>query len=975
VSRVKVFISSPRDVAEERELARSVIEQINRLDHVRTRFALQSFSYEHDAPPLAGQSAQRVVDEHMLEANRTDIFVCILWARMGTPLVCSRTGQSFQSGTEYEFTRAYHANQANGRPYMLLYRCDRPLPPDADAKQVSLVEDFFREFERPGGRFVGLINGLPKTVQEFGEMLRVHLLNLLERMEVPRSAAIVGVPPSDTSFVNRHQELDKVCRLLVDRSAGLVTLRGTGGIGKTRLACEVAHAVAKDFPGGCVYAELKERDSAERVAYAVAYALGRAAQLNRDEAPVRLVGELLAALPATLLLLNNLEPLPGLAAATLGPWRQVAPRVRLLVTTRAALAAGIDDEHSLRLGGLPVPPSSDRGPGWLDRLAANESVCLFVQAAGRHRDFTLTEDNAADVERLCRMLEGQPLALILVARLATDATPAELADDLEHRLHRVGDAMRQSIALSFERLLAHEQKVLCQVCIFRDGFTLDGANQVVRLKLPPRVVLRDVIRRLCDVSLLESMPQGRETRYWMYQTIRGFCCEQWATPLKPPAALARRCADYFARFVESQATRITTAEGLEAVNYIVREHDNLLAAHEYALGAGAALLAARLVLGCARALAIRAPWQLRRNLLTRTLEVLPADARHERARLLIELADTYWGVGDYETGHDHACQAVDLARSSDDDGLLAAALRKRGSTGNDVGRRTEALNDFQASLRLAQKRGDEDLAACNLIGLANVHDRQGRRDPAYQAAQQAVDLLRRRGNAIDLALAVNVRGLVQWHFGDPAAALESFREAEDLERRLGNERVAAGRRTNQAFALTDLDRLSEALELFAEVHRVYVELANVAWRAVNAAGWGQALFLAGRTAEAVDKLAQALPEARTSGYAENEALAAGNLGRALLTLGRPDEAARHLQRAVVIQRKIDLGHNRRYWGNLITLARAQRQRQRPAAARILVQLAMRLGNELKVRPDDAVRLVRDDHAALAELTAWLEGGS
>jgi tetratricopeptide (TPR) repeat protein len=641
--------------------------------------------------------------------------------------------------------------------------------------------------------------------------------------------------------------------------------------------------------------------------------------------------------------------------------------VRLLVTTRTSLSAAIDEEHSLRLSGLAVP-ARDRDAGWIERLAANESVRLFVQSASQHRDFALTQDNAGDVERLCCMLQGQPLALILMARQAVNSTPAELADDLQHRLHRVGDAMEQSIALSFARLLPHEQKVLRQVCVFRDGFTLDAAECIVRVKLPARVPLDAVIRRLCDVSLVESTPKGRETRYWMYQTIRDFGCETWKTPLRPPASLAWRWAEYFAGFAERQATRIATPEGREALDRILRDRDNILAAHEWALSTGAVPLAARILLGCARALAVRAPWQLRRNLLSRTLAALPAGAAAVRARLLIELADSYWGVGEYVTAHDHVCQAVALGQSTGDAGLLAAALRKRGSTANDLGLRAAALADFEASRRLARQLGDVDLEACNLIGLANVHDRQGRRAEAYEAAERAVDLLRQRGNELDLALAVNVRGLVQWHFGDPLAALASFRETVDLERRLGNERLVAGRRTNEALALTDLDRLSEALEVFAETDRIDAEQGNRTWRAVNAAGWGLALLLAGRAGEATELLAQTLPEARASGYAENVALVAGNLGRALLALGRMDEAAAQVQLALAIQRKIDLGHNRRYWGNLITLARAQRARRRPAAVRTLVQLARRLGRELDIRPDDAVRLVREDLAALGELT-------
>jgi predicted ATPase len=991
---LNVFLSSPRDVAEERRLAVKVIDRLNRLDHIRRRFLVRACDYEHDAPPLIGRPPQQVVDEYVLDAGQADIFVCVLWGRMGTPLVCPRTKQVYQSGTEYEFTHAFEANQASGTPHMLLYRCVRPLPPDADPDQVRRVEEFFRDIERPGGRFVGLTNTRHETPQEFAEQLHEHLLNLLERHYVGASGAAprVGsdalplqgaarVPCPDTPMIDRERERAELHRLLIDREAGLVTIRGTGGIGKTRLACETARALAEHFPGGSVYAELKERESAERIAYAVAYALGRAAQLSQDRPPVEQVAELLTRLPSTLLVLNNLEPVPGLAAETLGPWRQAAPQVRLLVTSRAG--APVEGAHSLRLSGLAYPTGADRSSGWVERLAADESVQLFVETAARDRSsagqrFELNEENAADVEQLCHTLQGQPLPIILVARLASFTTPAELVEELRHRFHDVqvdGLSLRETIAWTFSRLAPYQQEVFRQACVFRDGFTPRAAEQVIRAELPPRVRLVDVLRQLCDMSLLESTPHGRETRYWMYQTIQDFGCESWARPSHPPEDLARRWADYFAGFAAEQAVRVITKDGLDALERLSRDRENILAVHQWALETGKPALAARVILGCARALAVRAPWQLRRGRLIDTLEALRDEEPAARVRLLIELADSYWGVGDYTHASRLAAKACELAETLGDDRLQAAALLARAHTANDVGDRESALRDYAAGGRLAERVGDVPVQAWCLMGISYIHDRQGRPAEARQAADRAVALVRERGDDFDLARAVNNRGLVLWHWGDPAAALECFREAEVLERRFGNLRLAAGRITNQGLALADLDRLEEALKRFAEADSLHADQGSRAFQAVNAAGWGATLLLAGRAAEAADFLGRTLPEAEATGYTENVALVAGSLGRALLALGRPEEAAGHLRRALALQRDMDRGRNRRYWGNLIRLAQAERQSGHAEAARPLVEEATRLGVELGVQADDPVRLIREDEAARRELQTWLEGGA
>ncbi|HEX4612849.1 MAG TPA: hypothetical protein VH092_31950, partial [Urbifossiella sp.] len=252
------------------------------------------------------------------------------------------------------------------------------------------------------------------------------------------------IPKYDTPFVGQEVELGRIERL-IDGGRTLIVLRGGGGIGKTRLACEVASRLeaAGRFPGGCVYAELKGRDLPERVAYVVQIALGRAPRTDRESdreaAPAQAVAELLASLPPTLLVLNNLEPIGKLAEQTVGVWRQAARQVVFLVTSRPRLS-GVDEVQDVRLSGLDFPPHPDRSPGWLDRLMGCQSIRLFVETARfGSPDFTLTRENAADVEELCRALQGQPHPIILVARRIRNATPAEVADELRGRLHAVAD--------------------------------------------------------------------------------------------------------------------------------------------------------------------------------------------------------------------------------------------------------------------------------------------------------------------------------------------------------------------------------------------------------------------------------------------------------------------------------------------------------------------------------------------------------
>jgi len=154
--KIEVFISSPSDVRHERSIVKHVLDLCNRLPSIADHYYLRPVDYVDNAPALMGKPPQSIVDDYMAKASDSDLFICILWHRMGTPLVQEATGERFESGTQYEFVDAYHHNQISGRPYMLLYRCTKPIPPDADPEQVRAVEAFFRRFVGERAQYMGL---------------------------------------------------------------------------------------------------------------------------------------------------------------------------------------------------------------------------------------------------------------------------------------------------------------------------------------------------------------------------------------------------------------------------------------------------------------------------------------------------------------------------------------------------------------------------------------------------------------------------------------------------------------------------------------------------------------------------------------------------------------------------------------------------------------------------------------------------
>ncbi len=256
--KVDIFISSPSDVAAEREAAVRVIERLNALQDNRSRFHLVPLAYERDAPPVIGVPPQQTIDEFMLEASESDIFVCIMSQRIGMPLLDRRSGNTYRSGTEYEFMSAYRGYHDRGRPYILLYRGVKPIPKEADPEQLQQVETFFQRFGGEGAEFQGIYRKYT-SVQDFEAILFQDLDKVLRRLagsglvpteQSPTSSSHFvdwGEAPTGEAFVGHEEELHTLRQWLVDDRCRLVGVLGIGGAGKTAMSVELLKQVEQDF--------------------------------------------------------------------------------------------------------------------------------------------------------------------------------------------------------------------------------------------------------------------------------------------------------------------------------------------------------------------------------------------------------------------------------------------------------------------------------------------------------------------------------------------------------------------------------------------------------------------------------------------------------------------------------------------------------------------------------------------------------
>jgi predicted ATPase/DNA-binding SARP family transcriptional activator len=426
----------------------------------------------------------------------------------------------------------------------------------------------------------------------------------------PRAArGAAGLPHYLTELIGRERELDEARAQLTRAEARLLTMLGPGGVGKTRLAVEVARRLQGTLAGGAHFVPLAALTDPATLATAIAQALD--VPLEGTEAPADQLVEALREVEMLVVLDNFEQLLPtggeaqaggqAPAPALVGRLLAAAPRLKVLVTSRAPL--GVYGERQFMVPALAVP-EAERLPASTAELLEAPAVRLFVERAQAARpDFALTRENARDVAAVCRRLDGLPLALELAAARVRVLPPAALLARLERALPLLtGGArdapkrqhtLRHTIAWSYQLLDPAEQAFFRRLAAFSGDFDLEAAASVAGGAGPAGLEPLDRLTRLVDQSLVVAQASGGEPRFRLLETVREFALEQLEAGGEATAA-RRRHAEHYQRRFKGMGW---VPRGLEAaawLDWMEAEHDNARAALRWALAAGEVELAGRL---------------------------------------------------------------------------------------------------------------------------------------------------------------------------------------------------------------------------------------------------------------------------------------------------------------------------------------------------------------------------------------------
>ena len=401
---------------------------------------------------------------------------------------------------------------------------------------------------------------------------------------------LLRLPIQFTRFFGREQDCTHISDLLEMLDTRLVTLTGTGGVGKTRLALETAHQItertASRFAGPMCFVPLADLSDARLIPAAIADALALARA--DDVEPLDQVVAALSELRPALLVLDNFEHLVKRGAPLVLSLLTRLPSLTCLVTSRRRLL--LPGEREYPVSPLPVPPL-----GLLDAPETPDqvtSVQLFVDRAQAARpDFQLTRGNAAAVAALCRNLEGIPLAIELVAARAMALSPAQMNERLAQRFEvpssRGGDeedhyrSLWAALAWSYELLSPSLQRFFRGLSIFQGGCTVEAAQAVCT---EPRAL--EFLTQLRERSLVMVDHDGAAPRFRLLETLREFAGEQLSEGER--AGLRARHGDYFMAQAEASRAALCGPEQAHWLERLEADNDNLRAALDAAYEDGRA---------------------------------------------------------------------------------------------------------------------------------------------------------------------------------------------------------------------------------------------------------------------------------------------------------------------------------------------------------------------------------------------------
>jgi predicted ATPase/Tfp pilus assembly protein PilF len=764
---------------------------------------------------------------------------------------------------------------------------------------------------------------------------------LLAAMGVP--AARRHTPPAEPdSLIGREVELAGLTQRF-EAGARLVTLLGTAGMGKTRLAVRWGWHGLETWPGGVWFCDLTDAKSLDGIVSVVGGSFD--VPLGKGDL-VEQLGHAIAARRRCLVILDNFEQVVGLAGATVGRWIEQAPEARFLITSRERL--------NLRGESVQV----------VEPLSLESGVALFIERAGRQgSSFKLDGSMAGPMHTVVELLEGIPLAIELAAARTRVMTPAQMLERMRDRFRVLSSVagsggrhatLKAAIDGSWELLHSWERAAFAQCSVFQGGFTLEAAEAVLDLSTwPDAPWMVDVVQSLVDKSLLRtwspggSLAAGAPVRFGMFASLQEYARSKLEHDGVVHEAEERH-GKWYARYGREDAIEALGRHGGAGRQRALElEIENLITASRRALARRDGKTAVFAYRAAWAVLDFRGPFGLGVELGAEILGGPLGDSDRALALTTMGLAESSSGRKEearvhYETALAMHCEQGDRRG----EGAVHSHL---GLLSREQGRMEEALAHYGAALAIHREAGNRFLEGFVLDNLGLVHLEQGRMEEARAHFEAALAIRREMGDQRREGIVLGHLGNLHLQQGRMEEARVHYEAALAIHRNVRDRRFEGVVLANLAILCHQQGEVEEARSYYEAALAIQREVGNRRAEGIVLANLGSLHFAQVRLKEARAHCDAALAIHREVGDRRWEALVLGNLGVLHLDQGRMQEAEVALGEGEKLLRALDA---RMELGKLLCdRAELERRKGDIAAARATLRESENLATLVGAGPD------------------------